>query len=206
MATLKRELPPRILVLCEGVCEDFYLKKAKNSISDKDRRQAISIDIRKSKYSNCEGLVKQAIEEKKKAKRAEPKFDSIWVVFDNDRQESKKTGSLSRAFEMAKANQINIVYSSICWEFWYLLHIEYTSRQFESCDQLLSYLKTKTDFEDYDKEKGYPKAWEKLLTKLSVGSSNAKKLRTEKQNLGEGPHGVNPWVNVDVLVQYLLEI
>lgn len=205
MAGFRKKLPSRILVLCEGICEDFYLNKAKAAIADKDRRQSISIDIKKSKYSNCEGLVKQAIEEKNRARRSEPKFDSIWVVFDNDRQETKKTGSLSRAFNMAASNGIRIVYSSICWEYWYLLHVEYTTRQFESGDQLISYLKSKEGFEDYEKVKGYPQAWEKLLPRLQAGSLNALRLRNEKQALGQKPHAVNPWVDVDELVQYLLE-
>jgi RloB-like protein len=115
-------------------------------------------------------------------------------------------GSLSRALNMAADNEINIVYSSICWEYWYLLHTEYTTRQFETCAQLISYLKTKEGFEDYEKLKGYPKAWEKLLPRLQAGSLNSFRLRTEKQAIGERPHAVNPWINVDELVQFLLEL
>ncbi len=200
MATFKRTLSQRTLILCEGESEEFYFKSAKKTIGDKIRRQGIDIHIETAKHQDCEGLIKEAIDKAKEAKKNLIPYETVWVVFDNDRQEIKKQGSLSRAFQLAKG-KVNIVYSSIAWEYWYLLHFSYTTRAFMSSAEVIDELKKQEGFSDY--KKPYDKAFEKLKTKLSTGVQHAQKLRSSQGKLGASPPVINPWADADILLQHL---
>ena len=200
MAIFKRTLSQRTLILCEGESEEFYFKSAKKTISDKIRRQGIDIQIETAKHQDCEGLVEEAIAKAKKAKQDLIPYHTVWVVFDNDRQEIKKQGSLSRAFQLAKG-KVNIVYGSIAWEYWYLLHFGYTSRAFMSSAEVIDELKKQEGFSDY--KKPYDRAFEKLKTKLSAGVQHAQQLRSSQEKLDVFPPVINPWADADLLLKHL---
>ena len=51
---------------------------------------------------------------------------------------------------MADINNINIAFSSISFEYWILLHFEYTSRVFYKSDEIIKLLKDKNHI-DYSK-------------------------------------------------------
>jgi hypothetical protein len=200
MATFKRTLSQRTLILCEGESEEFYFKSAKKGIGDKIRRQGIDIQIETAKHQDCEGLVEEALAKAKKAKGDLVPYQTIWVVFDNDRQEIKKQGSLSRAFQLAKG-KVNIVYSSIAWEFWYLLHFGYTTRAFANSAEVIDELKKQEGFADY--KKPYDKAFEKLKSRLSTGVLHAQKLRKSQNEIGGDRPIINPWADADELLKHL---
>jgi len=201
MRQQKRGITQRILILCEGQSEEYYLKRAKADIPDKAKRLSLTVDILKSKYSNCEGLVKDAIERMKNAKDDKIPYHTVWVVFDNDRQEEKKAGSLSNAFQTAKTKGIQIAYSSISWEYWYLLHFDFTTRGFANSAEVIKGLKKCYGFEDYVKP--YPEAWQILIPHLSTGKEHAKRIRRHHLTLSQNAPSINPCADVDILITTL---
>jgi len=201
MKLVKRIIPERILILCEGQSEVKYLQKAQADIPDKEKRLSLTVDILKSKYSNCEGLVKDAIERMKNAKDDKIPYHTVWVVFDNDRQEEKKAGSLSNAFQTAKTKGIQIAYSSISWEYWYLLHFDFTTRGFANSSEVIKELKKYNGFKNYVKP--YPEAWQILKPHLSTGKEHAKRVRQHHLTLSQNAPSINPWADVDILITTL---
>jgi hypothetical protein len=72
-------------------------------------------------------------------------YDSIWIIFDKDGHVN-----IPQTFEEAKDVNIYIIFSAICFEMWILLHFEKTSRFFQNCDEIVSYI-TKNKYLDYNK-------------------------------------------------------
>jgi len=67
--------------------------------------------------------------------------DSVWVVADGDVNYNNpdpitaKDSLLSKARKMADAKGIQIALSNPCFEFWYLLHFQYTTKFFKDYPQ-----------------------------------------------------------------------
>jgi RloB-like protein len=60
----------------------------------------------------------------------------IWAVFDRDGHQG-----VGEAIEMLRETPINVAFSNICFEFWILLHYEYTTRSFLNCDEIIKYIR-----------------------------------------------------------------
>ena len=187
-----RKINPRILILCQGETEPIYFKSIKN-----DKKLIATVVIKSIK-----GISKQIVEEAIKIAQKEEKqknpFSAIWTVCDHDNHKYHK-----EAFELAKKNNVEIAFSSICFEIWFLLHFEYTCKAFDSGKSLCNYLEKY--IKDYDKtNQSY---YEKRLKNNTTNAiQNAEKLRLEQKNNNpdEQIFDLNPYTNVDKLVNYLI--
>ena len=103
----------------------------------------------------------------------------------------------------AKDNNINIAFSNVCFEFWLLIHFEYTTAGYTSCDDLLhnSRLREKLSsigIKDY--EKGLPTLFDKLKDKVNDAMKNSEKLKIEIEKSAEKdkmmPHKINPYLDI----------
>lgn len=191
-----RDVRKRILIICEGLkTEPNYFSGIKKDL----RSTALNIEIIDRPENSGLRLVKHAIILKKEADREDNKFDSIWIVLDKD-----KYTELEETFTLAKKNDINIAFSAISFELWYLLHFTYTTKPWRSYaqlkDELLKHLP------DYDKS--HSDMYERLKNKTSTAVNNAVKLRDYfKGDIDSGVklYDLDCYTDVDRLVMLLIQ-
>lgn len=91
---------------------------------------------------------------------ANPEFDRVYCVFDKDRHPSYAAardkinrGTLTRSVSGKRAGiaQFRAVVSVPCFEYWVLLHFEYTTAQFGQCTPLIDRLRTHPGMRTYGK-------------------------------------------------------
>jgi hypothetical protein len=194
-----RRKPKKIIkILCEGdKTEPIYFNGIFNNNPSNKKNYILS--AYKPKDNSPKGIVKAAKEEKIKAIRdkiSEKDF-FIWAVFDRNGHEG-----ISEAFDMADANEIKIIFSSICFEFWILLHYTRTSRPFTNCNELISYIKKHYDAE-FEKRNDH---YEHLKQKIHYAICNGEWLNQQLQNdlnAGSKVYELNPYTNANELVNFL---
>lgn len=183
----------RLLVVCEGEKTEFnyfdgFIRKCKL------RGQLVEvkvIDVRMNTAKELIGFLRNL--------REEPS-DELWAVFDKDGYTKHPD-----AFNMAKANNIRIAFSSISFEYWVLLHFEYTTRPFERAEEIISHLKNK-DYIDY--EKNDRTTYEKIKDKTTVAVTHAVRVRKyqHEANPNSKIYEMNPYTNVDELLVSIKKI
>ncbi|MEO8237160.1 MAG: RloB family protein [Flavobacterium sp.] len=186
-----RNFNSRVLILCEGLTEENYFNALKE---DLNLPKTISVKVFQSSKVDCKGVVEEAI---KKAKREG--IEKIFVVFDHDNQAKR-----DEAFKLADSKNITVIFSSICFELWYLYHFrEKSTKAFTSEEALEKELKKCIGMENY--EKNNFKHYSILKDKLEIAKSNAEKTRllVFENNYGVEVFNLNPYTNVDELVIFL---
>ena len=186
-----RVFKSKVLVLCEGLTEKNYFNAMKE---DFRLPKTIGVEVFQSNKVDCKGVVEEAI---KKAKREG--FQEIFVVFDHDNQPKR-----DEAFRLASDKKIKVIFSSICFESWYLCHFkEKSTKAFTSEAELEKELKKCAGMENY--EKNDFKHYSILKDKLNFAKSNAENVRLSvlENNYGVEIFNLNPYTNVDELVLFL---
>jgi len=153
----------------------------------------------KSHNSDPMGLINEAIENKFN-------YDEIWVVYDKDGYTKHK-----EAFEKLNEHKdkIKLIFSSIAFETWVLLHFEKCSTAFNKSAEIISqkfaggpnYLPT------YAK-KGAFDLYSLIKDKTQNAIINSAWLRyMQETNLNNNPmYDINPTTNVDLLIKRLFDI
>jgi hypothetical protein len=180
----------KILILCEGLTEKNYFNAMKEDLG---LPKTIAVNVFQSNKVDCKGVVEEAI---KKAKREG--FEEIFVVFDHDNQPKR-----DEAFKLALDKNIKVIFSSICFEAWYLFHFRNSTKAFVSEEVLEKELKKCVGMENY--EKNDFKHYSILKDKLAFAKSNAENNRVSviQNNPDAKIFNLNPYTNVDELVVYL---
>jgi len=143
-----RDLAKRVLIVCEDN------KSAPNYFEALKRHfnlSAASIQVAGSDgYSQPLQVVERAIQLKARAAEAdsgtEP-FGSVWCVIDGDYGHK-----INNARAKAKAYGIDLAISTMCFEYWILLHFEESDTSTTHCDGLVRTLKNKY-LSEYEKGK-----------------------------------------------------
>ena len=197
----RRSVNPRILILCEGIkTEPNYFEGFKKS------RSLTSVVVRplRSGQVGPTGLLKRVREEL----RDDPSWDEVYCVLDHDGRDTK-----IRAFEsqLAAINKkedschIEMILSSPCFEFWLLLHFEFTNRPFTTgthgtaCEGVIRRLQhylpkyRKNDIQIFQKCREY----------VDTALENAGKLQ-DQESLSLQPS--MPYTNVELLIKRLLKL
>lgn len=193
----KKNVMPVFRIFCEGEkTEPYYIRGYVNNFHS-DKRSIIVVE--NTNKNTPVQLVDVAVESKCGGHEA----DWIWVVYDRE-SEAKYSDSLhAEARKKAKDNNINIAFSNVCFEFWLLIHFEYTTAGYTSCDDLLhnSRLREKLSsigIKDY--EKGLPTLFDKLKDKVNDAMKNSEKLKIEIEKSAEKdkmmPHKINPYLDI----------
>ncbi len=161
------------------------------------------VRIVKPRDNSPMGVVREAINEAKKGVSAQiPKKDiHVWAVFDRDRHPN-----LENAIQMAFDNDIYVGFSSVCFEYFIVLHYEKCTRPFASCDEIIRYIRNRLD-KDYQKNKNQ---YLTLKDKIEDAVRNNEWL-LETHWAYEDTNGVakcklNPYSDVYVLVKFLMEL
>jgi len=146
-------------------------------------------------------LTKRAIElrdeRKKEAKKNPTKvaYDEVWVIFDLEKPHDERRELAKNAKSLKGVSGIQFASSDPCFEYWLLLHEEYTTSPFIDCSQVIKRLKRY--WKDYSKGESPSK---EFLDKIPIAVTNAKHCREHHKTSG----GIgNPSTDVDYIVRSL---
>ncbi len=189
----------RLLIVCEDEkSSKLYFESFKRDEKLKRELSSVDIDVVHPKDHSPVGLVNEAKEKKKKAKRIRNPYNEVWIVLDKDGH-----ANLDQALITARDNNISVALSVICFEYWILLHFEKTKKPFTKCDQIISYIKEK-HFNGYVKNIN---AYTSLRDKIDKAIENGKWLMKQNQNdidRGSKIYNLSAYTDVYILVQKLL--
>lgn len=125
----KRKVRIRLLIICEGEkTEPHYF----NGFLDEYDFPGNLAEVRV--VHTRKNTLRELVTCAKRLRESER--DQMWVVADRDGYTKH-----AEAFNKARDNNINIAFSSISFEFWILLHYEYTTRPFAKADDIISHLR-----------------------------------------------------------------
>ena len=164
-----RPVRPRIRILCEGrVTEPRYFSEIKREL------ELASVIIQHVPMESMEKEVQRLGQE-------DPGLDEIWCVLDEDerpgvrRLEQRLTAAGRRR---PRDPGIQCAVSNPCFEYWFLLHFEPTTRQFRAarggisaCRQVIRRLQK--HLPEYDKTK--PETWQPCHARRNEAVQNAKR-------------------------------
>jgi hypothetical protein len=198
---VKRPEPERLakgetfLIVVEGkATEPAYLGRIRARLGLK----AISVEIVHGNHTDPVGIVKEAIElrdrqtvKAEKSAVAEP-YDRTWVVFDREKQNHPRREQMPKALQLAEANAIEVALSIPTFEYWLLLHYEFTTKSFDGCDAVTKALKKL--IKEYEKG-NLP--LDKLIFKVTDAMTNAGRCRKHWEEVGGDR---NPSTDVDLLI------
>ena len=191
-----RSLNPSIFIFCEGSkTEPNYFRALIKFLNFPG--ELAKVEVIDSEKTNLVGLVDEA-----KALRDKNKYstdgDQYWIVVDKDGYTQHSTG-----FDTAAANSFKVAFSSICFEFWFFCHFEFSTAQKAKCAVLIKEQLSKC-IPDY--EKGQKDIFSLLNSRLHEACKNAKRIRKHWLDVGDGKpiFELNPYTNVDQLVEKLI--
>lgn len=189
----------RILILCEDEKSSLlYFKGFKKDPELKRKLAAVTVDVYHPHDYSPIGLVKEAKERIKKAKRDRNPYDEVWIAFDKDGHQN-----IPQAFDNANQTNIKIAFSNICFEYWVLLHFEYTTKGFSKGDEIIKYIK-KDHFKNYEKNQD---SFQILKDKMDLAIINGEKLiKSLKSDLSSGikEYELATYTNVHELVKIII--
>ncbi len=177
-----RESYDRVLIVCEGITEQYYFKGLIRQL----KLSTANVEISNPKQNTPDSLLKEAKRLYRKSKYEKNIFDRVYCLFDKDRHPKYKEtkGNIKQI-----KNTYFAAYSEPCFEYFLLLHFIYTTKTFTKFDELRKDKDFKKYFPKYNKtDKGI---FIKLQGKIGFACKNAKN---------------NPHTNLDKLVQYLQKI
>lgn len=182
-----------IVIGCEGKnkTEEIYFKNFNS-------RQCI-INFSTGNSTDPVGIVKDLIRFIENDIGKE-KDDKYYVVIDTDINQNKQS-QIDKARELAIENGVEFITSIPTFEYWYILHFEYTTKMYNSSEEVQNDIK--------EKIKGYTKSmniYNLLKEKTDVAIKNAKEV--EKYHLKEGKsldnENSNPYTGVYKVVEELI--
>lgn len=188
-----RKVEKKIYILCEGA--DKHSEYAYLGALIKDtpiKGDKVQIELAPTKYNTGRELVEEA---SKKIDRKFKDIDEAWVVYDQDGYTLHK-----ETFESAKEKGVKIAFSATAFEFWILLHYEYTTTQFPKSEDIIKELKDK-NFIDYAKNS--KDVYSLTKERLPDAKRNSKKIRieVEKYDGNKKIYERNPYTNIDLLIE-----
>lgn len=189
-----------ILIVCEGEqTEPLYFESLKKI----ERLTSADIKIVHGKHSDPINVINKAIDEQEKQKQYLP-FDKVYCVIDGD-----VSANLNEAKKLAKENNIQLMISYPCMEYWYICHFDcYRSpiiatgnkSSGENCVSILNGYWNKAFKKNYTKNQA--NLYALLRDKLETAIRHAKAGLRQAKDEGE----LNPSTQVYELVDYLRNI
>lgn len=176
--------------------EPNYLKK----LCDRLKLSTTDVEILHPNGTDPITLTNKAIElrnaRKKRAKKGLAiDYDEVWVVFDLEKPHDERRKLAVAAMALRDVGSIKFAVSNPCFEFWLLLHEEYTTAPFPDCDSVIKRLIKQ--WPGYSKGQSPDLAF---LEKIPVAVTHAKRCRKHHEDsAGDG----NPSTQVDLLTRSL---
>jgi hypothetical protein len=192
-----RDLPERFLVVCEdGKSAPNYFEALKKHFN----LSATSIMVvGGGGRTQPTQIVSRAIEIKQNATDAESgtePFNHVWCVIDGD-----YGAKINNARAMAKANGVELAISTMCVEYWVLLHFEHSSSPTVDCDALVHCLRTRhlTQYEKGSCD------FRTIVEQVHGACNRAEKSRRPGIARGDHPENQNPCTEVYKLIKAILD-
>ncbi len=190
-----REPYDRVLIICEGEkTEPHYF----GGMRLHHRLSSANIEITPADGTDPVSIVSYA-----RARLGG--YDRAFCVFDRDGHPNYDAALAAVAqYSEGQARKLVAITSWPCFEFWLLLHFEYTAAPFNgagsksSCDRAMSRLAT--HLPAY--AKGMKNAYDLLVPRTTDAINHAMRLHRENIKIGS----TNPSTRVHELVQYLIEL
>ena len=200
----RRRAPVRLvtgqtfLVVTEGKnTEPNYLK----ALRTRFQLAVENVEIHHPNGTDPITLVEKAIElrdeRKKQAKKGSGvAYDEVWVVFDLEKPNDERRMQAKQAMAIKDANNIKFAISDPCFEYWLLLHEEYTTAQLANCS--VATARFKEVCPGYTKGSWIPPL--EFLNKLPDAVIHTERCREyHKETGGDG----NPSTGMDLLARSL---
>ncbi len=159
----------------------------------------------------CGSAPKSVVRFGKKKFDCDPDFDLIFFVFDRDSHPDYDDAiRLVQQFQLQrklKGKTVAAITSNPCFEVWFMLHFEAFRKPCavgggkSPCGNLISLLKRKPEFGDY--EKGQGNHFEILYSRLPKARLNAALTLQQSREIGDREHHGNPTTFVHLLIDEL---
>lgn len=203
MADSDKKIPNKMYIFCEGTkTEPLYLEAF---VEDRVSQKSKIIKIPPTRKNTPVQLVDEAIAKKNSKETTDG--DVFWVVYDRESVAKYSKKLHCEAYAKAKKNNINIALSNVCFEFWVLLHFEYTTAHYTCFDNLMAESKLKAFLKKAGINK-YDKGSDILYFKIKGGIENAKaravkvnsSVLESSANKKLEPHEYSPYTNIHELL------
>ncbi len=179
----KKPIKPGIGIYCEGESEEQYFKMLKQKYHATNVQTA-KLEI-KAMSKSGEALINAAVQQAKVAKR---QLTQIYVVFDRD---DKTDAEIRHCQKLAAKKGIKILFSSVCFEIWILMHFQVISRPYEK-QELFKLLSGRKYFnQPYVKFKGTAYN-DYLWDRVGMAVAHADQLSIEQTRMDHD----NPYTNL----------
>lgn len=190
----------RILIVCEdSKSSAFYLEE----LAKKD----LNLDAVKIEGKRCgsapSSVLNWAREEYASSVKDRNKYDRVYCVFDRD-QHHCFDATVHAISTLKPKNTFFAITTTPCFEFWLLLHFQFTSKSYSAtqnkspCD--IANVDLKAEWANYGKSKR--DIYTHVKEKTADAITNAKQLVTYNINSGS----TNPQTNMHELIEYLQSI
>lgn len=197
----RRDPYDRVLIVCEGSkTEPNYLRDLRDCL----KLVSANIEIDGSCGSSPISVYEYAKLRYREEKKETIPYDKVFCVFDKDTH----AGAYDKAKAKIQASRPAGVFTAItsipCFEYFLLLHFEYTTKPFIAtgnksvCDCVVQDLRK--HIPDY--EKGSNGLFEATYDKLETALGRCKKAESDALNAGTD----NPTTHMHELVEYLKEL
>ncbi|MFT4930029.1 MAG: hypothetical protein ACI8WB_006165 [Phenylobacterium sp.] len=199
----KKIVKPVFHIFCEGKKTEPYYLRGYIDRYHSDNKSLLVVE--QAKKNTPIALVKEAIAHKD---TGNPR-DVYWVVFDRESVTKYKHTDHLEAQNQARSHDIQIAFSNVCFEYWFLLHFEFSAAGYDCCDDLLKNSPLKQKLADrgikkYDK--GIIYLFDKLKENNGINNALTNGARIKKQALAsaergrESPCYLNPYTDVHELL------
>lgn len=196
----RRDPYDKVLIVCEGEkTEPNYF----NGLKDHYGLNGTNVEVCGECDSDPHSIVEFARGRYREEKNAGDSFDRVYCVFDKDTHASYQQ-AIDQINRATPKGIFFAITSVPCFEYWLLLHFQYTTKPYEPLpgnsagNQLLTDLKAVMP--DYKKEQ--KDTFSVLLGQLNFAKHNAERVLVACQS----GHTDNPSTHVHELVEYLQQI
>jgi len=187
----------KLYILAEGETEVEYFEQLCRTESIKRNFAGIEIEIYQPQNYSPIGIVQEAIKRlQSKSKHTTLKTDAAWCIFDKDGH-----ANIAQAFDEAHKHNIRLAFSSICFEYWILLHFEYTTRPFLNCDEAKYFITKSNHLQRY--KKADKKQIAEILNHFKTACTHARQLEEHQVVETTKPYERAVYTNVHHLVDFL---
>lgn len=176
-----------------GIEDSKTNKTEKNYLNSIMQKERINIKVVRSHYTDPVNIVNAVV------KQGINNNDSFgFCIIDGDLDKSKNI-QIKEALRIATANNIKIILSTPCIEYWFLLHYCYTTASVTN-KEVISHLKRY--FPSYDKNID---DFEEINAKLCVAIKNAKMVEQEHLKGNNNLYDIttNPYTMVYQLFEFI---
>lgn len=196
----RREPYAKVLIICEGEkTEPNYFNELKSHYG----LNSANIEVSGKCGSDPLSVLSYAQQRYREESDARDPFDRVYCVFDKDAHPN-----YSKAIQLISNMRTKGVYlastSVPCFEYWLLLHFNYTTKPFLALPNNSSANQVLTELKRYmpDYEKGASNIFGQLIDKLAFAQSNAIRALQAADSAGTD----NPTTHIHELVDFLQKI